>query len=81
MKWIMFVLVACVVAGCTQSAERKPSSGQPSPPAHTSAPPQSSTIVEDLTGYTSAKQGRKAAEKIRVISAEHNKSIEEVTGK
>ena len=72
MKNLIILFVAIVMAGCSndsKSAEKKP------------APASSSTIntvIEGLTGKTAVDAGQNAKQKIRQISAQENKQINEV---
>jgi hypothetical protein len=91
----IFAAAACAVllAGCGGGSE-KPASAPPPPPpppaapaaqpapAPTNAPAPKSTaqgIIEDMAGKTAIDQGRKAQDKIRAISEQRNKDLDEVT--
>jgi len=74
MKNLVILLIAIVMTGCSngdnnsKTAEKKPAP----------APSTTKAIIEGLTGKTAVDQGQKAKEKIRQISAEQNKQINEV---
>jgi hypothetical protein len=67
---IAFALVA-LLAGCGGSDDQagNTNSGYSSPIKGTAA----GQVVEDMTGYTDVKAGRKAAEKIKAISTQERK--------
>lgn len=79
MKKIVALMVAGLLAGCSKSetpATEATSTNQP--PAQQSS---ITKIVEDMSGASNIRAGRKAQDKIREISAEHDKDLEEAMGK
>jgi hypothetical protein len=78
-RLVLVFLSAAVLslAGCSQQDQQKTesSAAQPEKAETTTHHPQ---IVEDLTGYTQVKTGRKAEKKIKEVSAEHNKDLNEI---
>ena len=77
MRLLMAFIVLAFVAGCGGDGQNQPgadtNSGYSSPIKGTAV----GGIVEDVTGYTDVKAGRKAAEKIRAIGAQENKDFNE----
>lgn len=74
MKYLAILLIAIVLAGCSNdNNDPKTVEKKPAP-----TPSTTKTIIEGLTGKTAVDQGQKAKEKIRQISAEQNKQINEV---
>jgi hypothetical protein len=86
----MAIAAAACLAGCGGSQTPPPPAAPTPPKATPAAPPPSATnstapkstaqgIIEDMTGKTTIDQGRKAQDKIRAISNQHNKDLDEVS--
>lgn len=82
------VVIALQITAC--SPGNKPPAGnvnpsanivKPAPPPPSAAPSTVQGIVEDMAGKTSVDAGRRAQDKIRAVSAERNKDLEESMGK
>ena len=75
------LFAALLAAGCSEKSDRLPA-----PAAATNAPATNGTaekstmqaFIEGATGKTAVDAGRAAQDKIRKISSEHNKDLDEV---
>lgn len=72
MKTLAILLLATVIIGCSKP-EKKESAAPTS--GHSSL---AKDAIEGITGKTDVMAGEKAKEKIRAISAEQNKKLNEV---
>ena len=73
-----YVLAAVLLAdGC---GEKKKRVSPPAPATNAAAEKSASQIlIENVTGKAALDQGRAAQDKIRKVSSEHNKDLDEVT--
>ena len=80
---IAVVVTAILCFGCSKP-EPTTSDTEDAPPPEKKLTPASGTsigdTIEGMAGMTQAKQGRKAAEKIRAISRERDDDLNEVLG-
>jgi PBP1b-binding outer membrane lipoprotein LpoB len=67
----IILLIPLLICSCSQNPATKHKSTKPS---------TTKTVIEGMTGYTSVKTGRKAADKVKVTSAAHQKDLDEVLG-
>jgi len=75
------LFAALLAAGCSEKSERSPPSPAATNAAVTNMPAGKSTMqtfIEGATGKTAVDAERAAQDKIRKISAEHNKDLDEV---
>lgn len=78
---VLSIVLAVAAAGCDRSAPPAPTPAVPATPA-TNAPAAKGaveTAIEAATGKIAVEQGRAAEEKIRKISDQRNKDLDEVT--
>lgn len=79
MKTLLAFITAILIAGCSKHEQTVPDNGgkdvkAPLQPASSTA----RDAIEGMTGKTAVDQGRKTQDKIRAISAEQNKKLNEV---
>jgi len=75
------VVIALQITACSPGNKPPSSNVKPAPPPPSAAPSTVQGIVEDMAGKTSVDAGRRAQDKIRAVSAERNKDLEDSRGK
>jgi len=76
MKVLVFLIVAGIISCCGCDNSRKGKTD-----AEPSEPSAARSTIEGLTGATAVKAGEQAKDKIRAISAQENRNLNEVLDK
>ncbi|MDD4871653.1 MAG: hypothetical protein PHR77_13935 [Kiritimatiellae bacterium] len=83
MRTLLLIFISIAIIGCSK-CENNTSAGATKDgksPAQSKTQPVSTTardVIEGMTGKTAVDQGKKAQDKIRAISADQNKKLNEV---
>jgi hypothetical protein len=83
MKTLFALLITMAIIGCNK-CENNTSAGavkdinSPAPKKIVTSSSTAKDVIEGMTGKTAVDQGKKAQDKIRAISAEQNKKLNEV---
>ena len=71
-KIALILIVPLLICGCSKDSTKKQKTKKTS---------STQSIIEGMTGHTAVKSGKKAANKIKSVSAAQQKELDKVLGK